>query len=316
MIPTVPSRSSAALAWLLSHTARPVADRADVHGRDIRMVRRTFDTLAPPLPRGTRVRRQTIGGVPAVRLDPRGIDPSAGMLIYLHGGGYVFGSSRSHGGAAARLGAQTGLPVLLPEYRLAPEHPYPAAFDDALAVYRAVLESATPASHIAIAGDSAGGHLTAALLATLANSGLPQPAAAYLISPVIDWTCRSMFDRDARSRDPFLSPAYALRSGNAYLAGTAPTDPAIDVLAADKSTWPPTLIQVGGTEALRDEVTRMANSFPASHPCTFEIWPGQVHVFPALSPLIPEARQALRRAAHFIRTTIDHPQSQSHQQAG
>lgn len=201
-IPTVPSRSSAVLAWMLSRAVRPLSDRAQVHGRDLRIVRRVFDTVAPRPPRGTRVHRQMFGGVPTVRMDPRGVDAAAGILIYLHGGGYVFGSSRSHGGAAAQLGAHAGVPVLLPEYRLAPEHRYPAALDDALAVYRAVLESGTPASHIAIAGDSAGAHLTAALLATLTRLDLPQPTAVYLLSPVIDWSCRGMIERDSRSRDP------------------------------------------------------------------------------------------------------------------
>lgn len=225
------------------------------------------------------------------------------MVLYLHGGGYVFGSSRSHRGLAYRLSAAAGVPVFLSDYRRAPEHPFPAAADDALAAHRALLER-FPAPRITIAADSVGGHLAASLLGDLRRLGLPLPAAVALFSPALDVAAAEVVERDRLARDPFLSPAYGLRCADAYLGDTPRDHPRIAVLEADKTGWPPVIIQVGGTECLLADAQRLAAALhTAGVPCELQIWPGQVHVFQSFGWL-PEARTAVRYAGEWLRTHL------------
>ncbi|AXB41999.1 alpha/beta hydrolase [Amycolatopsis albispora] len=305
-----PSPESVRLRTAFATRVRPLADRAAPRGYQLRGIRRIADSAGlTRLPRGARAWPARYGRVRGVWMRAPGADANRGALLYLHGGGYVFGSPRSHRTFAYRLSKQTGVPVFLLDYRRAPEHPFPAAADDALDAYRLLLAQGYPPEKLLVAGDSAGGHLTACLLGDLARLHLPQPAGAYLVSPWLDLTVASAARRDnggtpasegvaggGQQRDPFLSPAYAALCRDAYLRTTPWSHPRLDVLAADKSGWPPILLQVGDTEALLDEAQR----FAASHTRTeLEVWPGQLHVFPIFSNL-PEGRAAARRAGEFL----------------
>lgn len=298
-----PSARATALARASARTMRPMFERLPLRPFTIRISRRLFDAVGYPAPPGTRQRLERIGGVPVRWAAARGADADAGVLLHLHGGGYVVGSSRSHRGLAARIGAAAGVPTVVVDYRLAPEHRFPAAFDDALAVYRGLLET-RPAAEIVVVGDSSGGHLAAALIASLSGAGLPMPAARVLYSPVVAWSCWGIEAADRDSPDPVLPPRIPKIVRGLYLSEGMPDgDTRVEVLAADKAGWPPTLIQVGGTEALAPDAELLARSIGPA--CTFENWPGQIHVFQALSPLIPEARRALELTGRFIRRSLD-----------
>ncbi|MFI6027031.1 alpha/beta hydrolase [Amycolatopsis magusensis] len=297
MPPAAPSQESVRLRAAFSVRVRPVADRAAPRGYQLRGIRRISDSAGlSRLPRGTRAWPARYGRVRGVWMRAPGADPNRGALLYLHGGGYVFGSPRSHRTFAYRLSKRVGVPVFLLDYRRAPEHPFPAAADDALDAYRLLLAQGYPPEKLLVAGDSAGGHLTACLLGDLARLHLPQPAGAYLVSPWLDLTVASASRRDGQQRDPFLSPAYAAKCRDAYVTNTPWNHPRLNVLGAGKSGWPPILLQVGGTEALVDEARQFAGSHAATE---LEVWPGQIHVFPIFSNL-PEGRDATNRAGEFL----------------
>jgi acetyl esterase/lipase len=191
---------------------------------------------------------------------------------------------------------------LLLDYRRPPEHPFPAAADDAVAAYRYLLACGYRADQIVVAGDSAGGHLTAGLLADLSRRRLPMPAAAVLFSPFLDLTGAELDDRDAVRRDPFVPPQRARECGRSYAGEHALDGRRLNVLRASKRRWPPMLIQAGDTECLLGDSERMAESMRAAggH-CELQVWPGQVHVFPAFYPVLPEGRAAIRYVGDFVR---------------
>lgn len=302
VVPTSPSVQSRALAQLLMNGLRPLGDRLPITTRpQLRVVRDMFDTVGfTPLPRGTRVESGSHG----LWITGRGATRSRGVLLYLHGGGFVFGSRRTHRHLVAALSAATGRPALLLDYRRAPEHPFPAAADDALAGYRWLLAQGYAPSEITVLGDSAGGHLTAGLLADLSRRRLPMPAAAVLFSPFLDLTCAELADRDAVRRDPFVPPLRARECGLTYAGSYALTHRRLNVLRANKRRWPPVLIQAGDTECLLGDSERMAESIKtAGGHCELQVWPGQVHVFPAFYPLLPEGRAAIRYVGDFVRTS-------------
>lgn len=305
-VPTSPSVQSRALAQLLMTSLRPVADRLHItRGPQLRMVREAFDTVGlTPLPRGTRLHAVDDGPVRGVWVTGRDATHDQGVLLYLHGGGFVFGSRRTHKHLAAAVSAAAGRPALLLDYRRAPEHPFPAAADDALAGYRWLLAQGYPPEKITVIGDSAGGHLTAGLLADLSRRRLPMPAAAVMFSPFLDLAGLELDDRDAARRDPFVPPKRARECGRTYAGEHALDHRRLNVLAANKRRWPPVLIQVGDTECLLGDSERMAESIRAAGgQCELQVWPGQVHVFPAFYPVIPEGRAAIRYVGEFLRTT-------------
>lgn len=305
-VPRTPSVQSRALAQLLMTGMRPIADRLSITKTPaLQVVREAFDTVGlTPVPRGTRQRAVKENGIRGAWITARRADESAGVLLHLHGGGFVFGSRRTHRHFVAALSAATGRPAFLLDYRRAPEHPYPAAADDALAAYRWLLASGYRADQIVVTGDSAGGHLTASLLAELSRRRLPMPAAAVLFSPFLDLTCAELDDRDAVRRDPFVPPERARECGRTYAGELAPEHRRLNVLRAPKRRWPPVLIQVGDTECLLGDSERMAASIRAAggH-CELQVWPGQVHVFPAFYPVLPEGRAAIRYVGEFVGST-------------
>jgi epsilon-lactone hydrolase len=307
------SRQARALAGALRVGWRPVIDRA--HGRVV-----ALSALRTALDAGTRLLRLD----PGVRVEPvreecpdgsrsgrpilgewvRPPEPGAGAILYLHGGGYAFCSPRTHRMITGRLAADTGLPVLVPRYRLAPEHPFPAAFDDALDAYRWLLANGVPGRRIVVAGDSSGGHLAASIVAEACRAGLPAPAGTVLFSPWVDLTCELSASRDREARDPFISPELARQFGRLYV-GKHWSDPRLSLLERAEVALPPFLIQVGGMEVLRGEAERLAKALNDNgNHCDLRVWPGQIHVFQLFNRLLPEARAAMREAALFIRSAV------------
>ncbi|GAA3022261.1 alpha/beta hydrolase [Actinokineospora globicatena] len=305
-----PSVQARALARYLRTCARPVADRLRLRGGQLRVVREAFDTVGlTPLPRGTRVRAVSephgYGDVTGLMLTARDADERAGVVLYLHGGGFVLGSLRSHRHIAAALSQTSGLPVLLLDYRRAPEHPYPAAADDALAAFHWLLDQGYSADRIVLAGDSAGGHLTAGLLAALTRQRSAMPGAVVLFSPFLDLTCARLDEQDALCRDPYIPPDRAREVAAIYAGDLGVDHPRLDVLRGSMRRWPATLVQVGGAECLLADARRLATAMTsAGAHCDLQVWPGQVHVFPAFYPIVPEGRLALRHAGEFLRDAL------------
>lgn len=297
------------MAGLLGSSLRPLADAWSPSGYQLRLMRGMVDVFGVVRsPVGTRVWRGRYGSVSGLWVLAPGASGSAGVLLYLHGGGYVFGSSRSHFGLVKRLSSASGLAAFLVEYRRAPEHPFPAAADDVLAAYQALLDRGVDPARIAVAGDSVGGHLVSSLLGDLHRLGLPMPAAAVMFSPALDPTGAGAKQRNLAMRDPVISPAYGLKCLHAYLRDTEVSHPRVAVLDADLTGWPPVLIQVGDTECLLGDSERMAEALAsAGVPCELQVWPGQVHVFQALARYLPEARAAIAHAGDFLRAAAVQP---------
>jgi monoterpene epsilon-lactone hydrolase len=308
--PAAPSVQSRALAQLLMTSLRPIADLARfTNAMHLRLVRELFDLAGyVPLPRGTRVHAVRDEGVSGHWIAARAADEGAGAILYLHGGGFVFGGPKTHRHLVAALSAACGLPALLLDYHRAPEHPFPAAADDAVAGYQWLLDQGFAPNKIVVLGDSAGGHLAAGLLADLRRRRMPMPAAAVLFSPFLDLTGDELPLRDAGKRDPFVPPARARECGLAYAGEFDFSHRRLNVLAGNKRRWPPVLIQVGDTECLLGDSERLAGAIrDAGGHCELQVWPGQVHVFPAFYPLIPEGRAAIRYVGAFLRTATSAP---------
>lgn len=269
---------------------------------DVAALRRNIDLLAGglPLPEGMERDQGALGGVATDLFTPT--RPRTGAVLYLHGGGYVIGSRVSHGGIAAIVAAAAGRRTVLPDYRLGPEHPFPAAVDDAVAVYLALLDD-HPAGQLAIAGDSAGGGLTLATLLALRDRGIPLPAAAVCLSPWTDLRCTNTSMRTRAEVDPVCRAAKLQHMADLYLAGADPATPLASPALADLTGLPPLLIQVGDDEVLLDDsiaVERRARS--AGVEVELEIWDDMVHVFQAFVGLLPDAQRAVDRiGAHIDR---------------
>ncbi|MBE1466717.1 alpha/beta hydrolase [Kibdelosporangium phytohabitans] len=301
-LPATPSVASRVLALAMMRSLRVFGGVVRPGSTPLRIVREAFDALGrTPLPRGTKVKPVTAGGVPSQLVTAREARDSGRIMLYLHGGGFVCGSPRTHRQLASRISASAGLPVLVLDYRLAPEYPFPAAAEDALSAYRWLLGEGYQPSQIVVGGDSAGGHLTACLLADIADEKLPMPSSAVMLSPFLDLTGAELASRDKALRDPFVPPDYAIWCGTAY-AGEMLTHHRLDVLKVRKRGWPPVLIHVGDTECLRGDSEQMAESLRRSGSyCDLRIWPGQVHVFHWFAPWLPEANAALRQIGEFVR---------------
>jgi epsilon-lactone hydrolase len=308
-----PSVRSRAISGALRLGLHPFMHRVPGHAPSIRTARSAVDAASLLLRAGSRVRvvplddpRVECRGDRPVRgewvvardaPDP----PAAGAILYLHGGGYVVCSPRTHRPITSRLALDTGLPVLAPRYRLAPEHPFPAPLEDAVAAYRWLLDRGVPASGIVVAGDSAGGHLAAALAGEICRTGLPSPAGIVLFSPWVDLTCELSTRAQRRARDPYIS-AYAARRVARLVVGPAGfDDPRLALLTCAWADTPPVLIQVGGVEVLRPEAEALADALTAAGAdCELQVWKGQMHVFQMLNRVLPEAGAAMRDVARFI----------------
>ena len=250
---------------------------------DVREQRRLLRELisAQPLPAGVTVTAAALGGVPTAEITVDGVEPRH-VVLYFHGGVYVLGDAFQAAGLAAQVGRRTQAKVISVDYRLAPEHPYPAAVDDALTAYEALLEGGTAPADIAFAGESAGGGLAVATLVNARDRGLPLPAAAFAMSPYADLTLAGETLDAKREADPLLSrEALQARVGD-Y---TGDQDAALGLISpifADLSGLPPLIIQVGTHEVLLDDAVRLARQAAiADVEVTLDITPGVPHVFQA-----------------------------------
>jgi phosphinothricin tripeptide acetyl hydrolase len=255
---------------------------------------------AVPPPAGATVTKVSANGVPAEWIVADGARDDVG-IVYFHGGGYVMGSLDSHRGHCARLSRTARARVLSVDYRLGPEHPYPAAVDDAVAAARFARASGLAPNRTAIAGDSAGGGLTIAALVALRDAGDPTPAAGLCISPWTDLAHTGGTLSTKAAEDPMVRPADLAKMADAYLAGADPKTPLASPLYADLSGLPPLLIQVGSAEILLDDAVRIAErARKAGVEAELRVWPDMIHVWHAFADLLPEGAQAVDEMAAFL----------------
>jgi epsilon-lactone hydrolase len=257
-----------------------------------------------PVPDDVLVTEVNAGGVPAHWLAAPGADAGR-VLLFLHGGGFEFGSVRSDGELAARLGRASGMRVLFPEYRLAPEHPFPAAIDDVLAAWRWLRSGqALGARSIAVAGDSAGGGLAVALLVAARDAGEALPVAAVLMSPTVDLTSSGASMTERADQDPVSTPAMLRQFASDYLAGADPKTPLASPLFAQLAGLPPLLVQVGTADLLLSDSERLAAvAAEAGVDVTLEIGEGLPHVYQLMLGT-PEAAEATGRIGEFLRARV------------
>jgi len=235
----------------------------------------------------------------------RGSDPSR-VLMFFHGGGYCSGSIRSHRRLVTEAGRAARMRTLAVGYRLAPEHAFPAAYDDALTAWRFLRNQGIAAPQIAIGGDSAGAGLTVALISRLRDAHEELPACAWLISPWTDLTMSGSTLMSKAAVDPLIHKEYLNELANAYLtAGMDRKDPRVSSLYADFGNFPPMLIQIGSDETLLDDATRLAaRAGAADVAVTLEIWPRMIHAWPLWNAHLEDGRRALANAGSFIRAHL------------
>jgi monoterpene epsilon-lactone hydrolase len=266
-------------------------------------------TFAPagrphPVPDDVSVTDVTASGVPAHWLTAPGTDAGR-VLLFLHGGGFEFGSVRSDGELAARLGQAGGMRVLFPEYRLAPEHHFPAAIDDVVAAWRWLrTDQGLDARSIAVAGDSAGGGLAVALLVAIRDAGEPLPAAAVLMSPTVDLTSSGASMTERVDQDPLSTPDMLRQFAADYLAGADPRTPLASPLFASLAGLPPLLVLVGTADLLLSDSERLAAAAAeAGVDVALQIGEGLPHVYPIMLGT-PEAAEATENIGKFLRARV------------
>jgi epsilon-lactone hydrolase len=278
--------------------AQPIAGRPTVQE-----TRANFEQMAGLFPVAADVKSEPVnaGGVKSEWVTAPGADAGRAVL-YLHGGGYVIGSINTHRDLAARISRAAKARVLLIDYRLAPEHPFPAAVDDSVAAYGWMLAQGLGASRIAVAGDSAGGGLTVATLVAIRDAKLATPAAGVCLSPWIDLEGIGDSMKTKASVDPIVQKEGLLEMATHYLNGQNPRSPLAAPLYADLAGLPPLLIQVGTAETLLDDSTRLAErARKAGVTATLEPWENMIHVFQVFAPMLDEGQQAIEKIGEFVR---------------
>jgi acetyl esterase/lipase len=253
-----------------------------------------------PLPDDASCEPVDAGGVPSEWIvTPEARDDR--VLVHYHGGAYAMGSLATHRGLAVNLSRATRSRVLLPDYRLAPEHPHPAAVEDAAAAYRFVLASGVTPAHVAVSGDSAGGGLAAATLVDLRDAGDALPAAGIFISAWLDLTCSGDSYVERAKQDVMVTRELLEMAAAAYCKGADPRAPTASPLFADLSGLPPLLVQVGTAEVLLDDSRSFAvHAEAAGVDVTLEVAEDMVHVWHTFAAVAPEAREAIERVAAFL----------------
>lgn len=268
----------------------------------IEKTRAGFEQMTVMLPVEADVKCEPVsaGGVKAEWVAAPGADAGRAIL-YLHGGGYVIGSINTHRAMAGRISRAAKARVLLIDYRLAPEHPFPAAVEDSVAAYRYMLAQGIRPGRIAIAGDSAGGGLTIAALVAIKEAKLPMPAAGVGLSPWVDLEGIGESMTSKAKADPMVQKDGLLQMAAAYLNGKDPRSPLAAPLYADLSGLPPLLIQVGTAETLLDDSTRLAERARKSGVnVTLEPWEDMVHVWQVFAPMLDEGQQAIDKIGAFV----------------
>jgi len=255
---------------------------------------------AAPLPADVTVTEAALGGVRTAEITVDEIEPRH-VVLYFHGGVYVISDAFLAAGLASEVGRRTHAKVISIDYRLAPEHPYPAAVDDALEAYESLLDSGIAPSDIAFAGDSAGGGLAIATMVNARDHGLALPAAALMMSPYVDLTLAGTTMETKRDADPLLSRELLQPRVTDYTQGQDAALALISPIFADLSGLPPLIIQAGSHEVLLDDAVRLARqAATADVELTLDVIPGVPHVFQAYSPLLDEAAAALDRAGQLL----------------
>lgn len=263
-----------------------------------------FETMASMFPAEDDVRCESVqvGNMPAEWVTAPGAGRNP-VIFYLHGGGYTIGSINTHRGLAARLSRAAKARVLLIGYRLAPEHPYPAALEDSVSGYRWLLKSGIKPQKIVIAGDSAGGGLTVATLVALRDAGDPLPAAAVCLSPWTDLAGTGKSLATKAELDPLVHRQGIEIMAKAYLGNADARTPLASPLYAKLNGLPPLLVQVGTSEVLLDDATRLAERAKAAGvDVVLETWDDMIHVWQYFAGMLPEGQQAIERIGEFIRT--------------
>ncbi|MFF7362454.1 alpha/beta hydrolase fold domain-containing protein [Streptomyces sp. NPDC008125] len=276
-------------------------------GGDPDTMRLVFDEMiaSHPVPADVRTTAAELGGVPALTVTAGGGEPS-GTVLFFHGGGYALGSAAASVGLAADIARRSGTTVHTVDYRLAPENRFPAAVDDALAAYRGLLDGGAPAETIAVGGESAGGGLALALLVAVKEAGLPQPAAAAVLSPWVDLTQSGRSQETRASFDPALTRQALTTRADDYLAGADPRSPLASPLFADLRELPPLLVQAGTHEVLLDDAIRLAaRAAEDDVAVTLQTFPGAPHVFQGFAAVLAEGARALDDVAAFLRSHLD-----------
>jgi monoterpene epsilon-lactone hydrolase len=262
---------------------------------------------AIPLPADVTTSSGSLGGISVVNVEVAGAD-RAGVIFYLHGGAYAIGTAASSVGLASDLARRAGARLVTVDYRLAPEHPHPAAVDDAVAAYRGLLDGGVDASAIAIAGESAGAGLAAATLVALKHAGLPQPSGTVLMSPWADLTVSGESIRGKAAVDPALTPEGLRRRAIDYVGDADRTTELVSPVFADLTGLPPLLIQAGSHEILLDDATRLASRAAAADVAVrLEVTPGVPHVFQGFAAMLDEANAALTSGGEFLRAHLAGP---------
>jgi acetyl esterase/lipase len=272
-------------------------------GASLEDMRKGIDAMGEMAPRLDNVTSEAVdaGGVDAEWFSVSGGDADR-VVLYLHGGGYVIGSVQSHRVLLERLAVAADCRVLALNYRLAPEAPFPAAVDDAVAAYKWLLSQGLTASKIATAGDSAGGGLTMATLVALRDGGETLPACAAPISPWVDMEGTGDSMQSRASVDPMVQKEILDQLAGTYLGGANAQDPLASPLHANLDGLPPLLIQVGDCETLLDDSTRLEAKLKAAGvDATLEVWPEMIHVWHLFAPMLDKGQEAIDRIGEFVR---------------
>jgi monoterpene epsilon-lactone hydrolase len=271
-------------------------------GRDtsVAQMRADWDALFGVAGSPSEMQFETIDGVPAAWIGAADLLQDR-VFIYLHGGGYQVGSIVSHFVLARRISAASGIRALSVEYRLAPEHRFPAPIEDSLAVYRHLLARGIRAEHVAIVGDSAGGNLALATVSSLKAAGLPLPGAIAVLSPWTDLTASGASYETRADADPIHHRKMILRMAGAYLGSASAEDPLASPLKADLTGFPPVMIQVGDRETVLDDARDLAARLQdAGVEVRLQVWDGMIHVFQQFPDHLPEAREAIGDLGEFL----------------
>ncbi|MFL9908157.1 alpha/beta hydrolase [Paraburkholderia sp. RL17-337-BIB-A] len=301
------SWQSALACWYLRRQFRPETLKPGVNVEKARALT-AKRAWSPRVPAGWRLREAyglhdwPLHGEWIERADGVSVAANGPTVLYCHGGGYYFCSPRTHRSLVYGLATRANTSIFSLDYRLAPEHRFPAALDDASAAYRQLVADGTPPESIVISGDSAGGGLALATLVALRDAGDPLPAGCLLFSPWTDLAAAGATIRSNDGLDPMFSGPAIARAAKVYLGDTSATHPFASPVYADLSGLPPLFIMAGSTEVLLDDSQRVADKARAAGvDCELEVWKKMPHVWPLFSPFIPEANRALDRAATFVR---------------
>jgi monoterpene epsilon-lactone hydrolase len=276
-------------------------------GGDLNVQRPLVEQLMrqAPLAEDVTLSDRALGGVGVIEIGFNGTTPDS-VILYIHGGAFAMGSARAAAGLAADLARRAHATAVSVDYRLAPEHPFPAAIDDGLVAYRGLLDSGVAPARIGVAGESAGAGLAVAVLIAARDAGLPQPAAAVLFSPWVDLTLSGASMQSKAAVDPAVTPEGLRRRVSDYAGASDPADGRISPLFGDLTGLAPLLIQAGSHEVLLDDATRLAAAAAnADVAVRLEVTPGVPHVFQAFAGLLDEAETALANAGGFLRAHLE-----------